>query len=922
MDTPELIARLAHQYSTSKNNIRQCIKETEKRFANSLSQQEVFGLLQGLIPSASDGTYPPLPVSPVKKVKRKNITSTKNIPSTYTETGECFSCYNPIFETHDFPPYVCVAAKNVHEARDPLTLPPSEREIRYVIKCPSCESTVCIHDLEGYYTSNKLKPCCINGNCNTEFDLSILKRYVPSSYFPLFRKILKAAIYEEQLSQLPLTEASIAVSGYSTLGETRITIAGDLGPRSKKTENRIKVKKLPVKCLIDGCSGVLNDSTYKCEKCGKKKCRKCKAYKADKNHVCDPYTLTLIEQERNNGCTCPQCGEIWQKTVGCDHMWCVSCHAHYNYVKGGVGKLIPKGEQTNPAWREYQRTKMAIKASKEGNVVRNVLIDVGECPGERQYPEIFFILRQLYVLFNGHDDEVVRLIEGVHRVATNDLYGFPLRTYTEILQEESMSVEREFLILARDQIKINIDATMPQTHNLQGNLLPLRKNETFVNYIGNEIPKQILNLTTRTYDMDKCHKLFKERAFRYYKRNLYARKYLDIANMFVASSAIIFRNIEHSLLPVQHQMDFYDLYNMRKTNYKNDVLYYTKVGKDEFVNDGNYLVPLIDQIDDKENIKKIVIQELLSFVDLIKQTNVFFKEIAEAYGEPKYPFINHNLEFYSPSNACLVNNTDHVGRNRHTVSMEGKRITKILDIEKWELPTYITDRQEDNFNILYAIATKKYQTIELLIDNEGGEWYNLRGSTITIHVVNDMPYFKKVVDAIESVKQNLKGSFTVRSNRAYNNTDNQEKIDLIARIIDFSSFRTVRVDLYDITGNETYDMHSVDLTKFTKAIIRHKFKTITVRLPSLTNEQYMKFITKIRKGKPLLGSGSYVEIIVVFNRLFNFDNMINRGHIKKRVVEALGNYREEGLAVAFSNGVGGFTDVHSVFTLKIKNTRD
>lgn len=917
MDTPELIARLAHQYSTSKNNIRQCIKETEKRFANSLSQQEVFGLLQGLIPSASDGTYPPLPVSPVKKVKRKNITSTKNIPSTYTETGECFSCYNPIFETHDFPPYVCVAAKNVYETRDPLTLKQSEREIRYVIKCPSCECCVCVHDLEGYYISNKFRPRCINGTCNTEFDLSILKRYVPPSYFPLFRKILKAAIYEEQLSQLPLTEASIAVSGYTTLGETRITLTGDLGPRSKKTDTKIKVKKLPVKCLIDGCSGVLNDSTWKCEKCGKKKCRKCKAYKADKNHVCDPYTLSLIAEEKKNGCICPQCGEIWQKTVGCDHMWCVSCHAHYNYVKGGVGKPIPKGEQTNPAWREYQRMKETMKASR-GHTIENLIVDAGECPEDVIYPDTFNILRGIYVLFNGIDRGVVYLIEGVHRVATNAQYGFPVATYQQILQEENMSVEREFLILARDQIKINIEATMPQTHNIHGQLMPLRKNERFESYIGSEIPKQILNLATRTYDLDRCHKLFKERAFRYYKRHLYARKYLDIANMFIASSAIILRNLEYALSPVKKQMDNFDLYNMTKKTYQNDKEIVSEVTNDEFVHDGNYFVPLIEHIDDKENIKKSVILELKALVDLIKQTNVFLKEIGEAYAEPKYPFINNNLEFYSPSNACLVNNTHQTGQYRHSIGANGHRIVKIMEVEEWEIPPYAIEKKDGQVDLLYAIATKKYHSVEIHINERGEGRYTLERGLIIIHIDNYIPYFGRVVEELEHVKQNLKGRLSVFSPTDKRPYDAQQRLDLIAQIISFSSFKNIYISYYDTVLDS--DFHAVILDRFTNALTLCKAKKKDIHLPSLTNQQYIDFILKLYVKRSFSEKGASITTFVKFDRLLKFHNEMNGKNIKNNIIESLGgNIRLDGLSLSFSETIyNAKNEKNSAFTVNVK----
>jgi hypothetical protein len=913
MEPTEIITRLAHQYSTTKDKVRKCIKLLEKKF-NTVPKDEVLLALQGLIPSASDGTYPPLPISPEKPIRRKRIVKVgKNVPSTFTEIGECFSCYNPLFETNAFPPYVCIAAKDPKEQADPLTLAPSKRESRYVVVCPSCEHKVCVHDLEGYYTSNKVRPRCINGTCNTEFDVSVLRKYLPVSYLPIFRKILKTAIYEEELSQLPLTEASVAVSGYSTLGETRITISGELAARAKNVDNKIKLKKLPLKCLIDGCPGLIDESSWKCEKCGKKKCEKCKEYKADK-HVCDPYILSLIAEERKSGCTCPGCGAIWQKTAGCDHMWCISCHAHYNYVKGGVGKPIPKGEQTNGAWREYQRMKTALKASKTGtSTVQNLVLDAGECPQDNVFPNYDNIMRDLYVLFDGFDKEVYHLLAGIHRLSTSNDYGFPVAGYQRVLQEESISMEREFIVLARDQVKINIDAVMPRIHDVHGHLEQTRKLDTFKGYIGTTIPTNILDVNSRTYKVEECNKLFRERAFRFYKKQLYARRYLDIANMFRASAIIIFRNIMQIIQPIpdiieeNRQRYAEAVYEWRvKKGITDYYAFPTELEKREMLKDGfwletdgNFKYPSNINLVNRKEMQDAVITELGSLVDLIKQTNTFFKDFCEAHAEPKHPFIMHNLEFYIPSHAHAATNNVTIDETRHGLYLNGKRFVKILDIEKWDVPNYTKPKAEHRSDILDAIVSKKFVSVKINVNINSvanDHTYTLSPTTININVNNVFDFIAKIFESLEKVAHKLKGTLFVSWRSQDNEEVMQRKIDMISQLIQTSQFDAIHLSLRGYNANAHHAIHSVDLTNLTRSITMRQFKKISIWLPSLTDETCMWMLKEIAAKNPVATKGSSLKIDIDFDRFIRIghNSYLFSNNIRNEVVKVLGyDYKDK-----------------------------
>lgn len=873
MEAPEIVARLAHHFSSTKPKVRKCIALLQKRYP-SLPEEEVFAILRSAIPSSSDGTYPPLPQTPPKPLRRY---PSKKIPE--ESAGECFSCYNPIFKMNTSHPFVCIAAKNPMELKDPMELPPSEREVRYVVMCPACECKVCVTDLVGYYSTNKLKPSCINGTCGVEFDMSILKRYIPLSHLPRFTQLLKSAIFEEEMSRLPLTEANVAISGYSTLGDTRLTISGELAARVKTSKTAIKLKKLPVKCLIDGCPGVLSEKLT-CEKCSKKKCRKCKEYKAP-NHVCDEYILQLIEEEKRNGCQCPQCGEVWQKTTGCDHMWCVACHAHYNYVKGGVGKLIPKKEQTNPAWREYQRMKAAMKASKAD--IQLGVDNIGECPQDNVFPNLTTLVINTSFIHGFYDKDVHYLIEGVHRLSTNNAYGFPTETYQRILQEENLDMEREFILLARDQVKINTDIVSPQIHDISGNLLPLRKSDRFISYVGDVIPSRILDMETRTYNYDECVKLFTERAFKHYKRQLYARRYLDIANMFRASSSIALNNISEIFVKFKE--------NSVRT-------------KEVFA-----------------SVRNAIVQELESLVSLIKQTNGFFKEFCDAQSEWKCPYISHNLNFISPSKNHLVSRCKQKDDPRHSLinitlqdntslsnyNTFGMMSPKIMTVEKWELPAWVAGTalgSELNTDILGAIATKKFKSVR--IDMETGKHktneYYCTSTPSELNIMMsfiDIPFLEKIVASLEEVKEKLTGDFFVKSGGRDDYLTVQDIIDLVAKVISFSQFTSVTIKIKRNIHTPMPREINPKVDKLIAAISGRKFRKLEVTVPVLDVEDYKRLLKIVSKEKPFLGHRSWVMLTTNFNDLYPSSPIYyHRGFWEDLISKFLGpNYKEKGITV-------------------------
>lgn len=71
-------------------------------------------------------------------------------------------------------------------------------------------------------------------------------------------------------------------------------------------------------------------------------------------HVCQPEHLANMEYLRSNSKTCPKCGVWTSRTEGCNQMWCINCHAAWDW---STGQLVT-GVIHNPHYFEWQqRTK-------------------------------------------------------------------------------------------------------------------------------------------------------------------------------------------------------------------------------------------------------------------------------------------------------------------------------------------------------------------------------------------------------------------------------------------------------------------------------------------------------------------------------------------------------------------------------------
>jgi len=74
-------------------------------------------------------------------------------------------------------------------------------------------------------------------------------------------------------------------------------------------------------------------------------------------HVCQPDDLANMEYLRANSKTCPKCGIWTSRTEGCNQMWCINCHAAWDW---STGKVVA-GVIHNPHYFEWrQRTQSGV----------------------------------------------------------------------------------------------------------------------------------------------------------------------------------------------------------------------------------------------------------------------------------------------------------------------------------------------------------------------------------------------------------------------------------------------------------------------------------------------------------------------------------------------------------------------------------
>ena len=103
------------------------------------------------------------------------------------------------------------------------------------------------------------------------------------------------------------------------------------------------------KCPVENCNGFLNDKFY-CGICENKICRHCMEIKGE-DHECDPEKKDTVNLIRKDTKPCPKCGQLINKSNGCDQMYCIKCHSAFSWRTGA----IERGNVHNPEYYRWMR---------------------------------------------------------------------------------------------------------------------------------------------------------------------------------------------------------------------------------------------------------------------------------------------------------------------------------------------------------------------------------------------------------------------------------------------------------------------------------------------------------------------------------------------------------------------------------------
>lgn len=248
-------------------------------------------------------------------------------------------------------------------------------------ECPACAYVTCKSCQKTY-----LRPQCMN--CRVTFTRAHLLSSLGKSWVtgPLKKHSQELLITREK-SRIPATMGEVrrvrakrALKEKARFAEynnsrTQSEGEGGEGDEEKKEEellkqlgivspllakNRRKLTHAVIPCPVEDCRGFLQRGV--CSACNVKTCLSClkplppttssssSSEGGNNGHGCDLNDVSSVAFMLKDSKPCPNCGVFIHKTMGCRHMHCTHCNAHWDW---DTGKLMERS--TNWHYMNLQR---------------------------------------------------------------------------------------------------------------------------------------------------------------------------------------------------------------------------------------------------------------------------------------------------------------------------------------------------------------------------------------------------------------------------------------------------------------------------------------------------------------------------------------------------------------------------------------
>lgn len=282
-----------------------------------------------------------------------------------------------------------MAQSNTEEC--PICIEKFTLTTRKEVVCPHCNYKACVKCVKQHLL-NQQNPNCMS--CHIEFnrefiDLNMtknfrtkeLKQHRENILLDREKALLPATIVyaeqekerrkmendcldmEAQIRALQAQIENIKLNITERRGQYFRLIRGDRASTSSEKQER---KQFVKPCVVENCRGFLS-TQYKCGICETWVCPDCHEIKngqKDENHKCNPDIVESVKLIAKETKPCPQCGVVISKISGCSQIWCVECHATFDW---NTGRQTFTTNIHNPHYYEW------VRRNNNGVVPRNPL---------------------------------------------------------------------------------------------------------------------------------------------------------------------------------------------------------------------------------------------------------------------------------------------------------------------------------------------------------------------------------------------------------------------------------------------------------------------------------------------------------------------------------------------------------------------